>query len=184
MAHFLTLPFALSRLEAPTISPGTMVLCRCPGLRGGGDQTMPPGDPVALDADLGTIIDGGASILISLIGSEERERLGVSDLPARAVEMGLDWQEFAITDRTAPDHERQSEFTGLMRYISAALSDGNIIAVHCQAGIGRTGLVAASTLVWRGMAQDDAIMAVRAARPGAIETTGQEAFVRSLKVPG
>ena len=183
MAHFLTLPFALSRLEAPTISPGTIVLCRCPGLRGG-DQAMHPGNPVALDRDLGTIIDGGASILISLIGSEERERLGVSALPARAVEMGLDWQEFAITDRTAPDHERLSEFTGLMRYVSAALSDEKIIAVHCQAGIGRTGLVAASTLIWCGMAPDDAIVAVRRTRPGAIETAGQQAFVRSFKVTG
>ena len=184
MVHFLTVPFVLSRLEAPTISPGAMVLCRCPGLRGDGDQTMHPGDPVALDSDLRRIIDGGASILISLIGSEERARLGVSGLPARAVETGLAWQEFAITDRTAPNHERQSEFTALMRYISAALSDGNIIAVHCQAGIGRTGLVAASTLVWRGMSQDDAIMTVRTARPGAIETAEQEAFVRSLKVTG
>ena len=48
------------------------------------------------------------------------------------------------------------------------------------AGLGRSGLLAAALLVWRGVAADEAIAAIRRCRPGAIETEGQERYIRSL----
>lgn len=182
MTNFLTHPFSLSQLEAKTTTPGRMLLCRCPGLRSRPNQEIQPGIGSALESDLEMIIGSGASTLISLIGYEERKRLGVSELPAQTVKAGLDWHEFAIADRAAPDRNRQFEFSSLMTHMLNAMLEGKTIVVHCQAGIGRTGLVAASALVWRGMSPEDAISHVRAARPGAIETEEQEAFVRTLKV--
>lgn len=52
------------------------------------------------------------------------------------------------------------------------------VVVHCFAGQGRTGTVLAAWLVVRGLDADDAIDAVRAARPHSIETRGQEDAIR------
>ena len=57
--------------------------------------------------------------------------------------------------------------------------DFNII-VHCKGGLGRAGTIAARLLVELGQEPDAAISAVRAARPGAIETSTQAEYVRRL----
>ncbi len=49
--------------------------------------------------------------------------------------------------------------------------------MHCLAGLGRTGTIAACCLVASGRSPADAIRAVRAARPGSVQNPAQEAFV-------
>lgn len=48
------------------------------------------------------------------------------------------------------------------------------VAVHCGAGLGRTGVVLACYLVSRGQTPQNAIARVRRLRPGSIETDEQE----------
>ncbi|WP_200306505.1 dual specificity protein phosphatase family protein, partial [Paracraurococcus ruber] len=62
--------------------------------------------------------------------------------------------------------------------LRACWAGGGRVAVHCAAGLGRSGMVAAWVLTGFGMPAAAAIAAVRAARPGAIETAAQEAFIR------
>ena len=52
------------------------------------------------------------------------------------------------------------------------------MALHCRDGRDRTGMVAARLLVELGCHPSDAINRVRGARPGAIATAEQEAYVR------
>jgi ADP-ribosyl-[dinitrogen reductase] hydrolase len=52
------------------------------------------------------------------------------------------------------------------------------VLVHCKGGLGRAGTVAALMLLELGMTPSDAIRMVRQARKGAIETPGQEQYVR------
>src|ERR687894_409118 len=56
---------------------------------------------------------------------------------------------------------------------------GGRVVVHCAAGLGRSGTVAACLLMEGGIPPGNAILDVRAARPGAIETPGQEGFVKA-----
>lgn len=49
--------------------------------------------------------------------------------------------------------------------------------MHCRAGLGRTGTVAARLLVEHGARPADAIALVRTVRPGSIETVEQESYV-------
>ena len=75
-----------------------------------------------------------------------------------------------MEDMEAPTQEQ------LERCISAilrALERNMGVAVHCGAGLGRTGVVLACYLVARGHPPENALARVRRLRPGSIETEEQ-----------
>ena len=104
----------------------------------------------------------------------------VPSLAAQAVAAGLDWRDFPITDRAVPEPDQAAAFQQLLADLSAMLDEGARLAIHCRAGLGRSGLLAAALLVWRDVAADEAITAIRRCRPGAIESDCQERYLRSL----
>jgi atypical dual specificity phosphatase len=65
--------------------------------------------------------------------------------------------------------------------MSETVSNGAAVAVHCGAGLGRTGTLVACYLVAGGLSAEDAIAKVRRLRPGSIETAEQEAAVRTFE---
>lgn len=87
-----------------------------------------------------------------------------------------------ILDFTAPT---QDDFQTTVEAIRQAKDSNLGAAVHCAAGIGRTGTILAGWFVAEGMTSSEAIKHVRHLRPGSIETTEQEEavhlFARELK---
>jgi len=63
--------------------------------------------------------------------------------------------------------------------ISSSLAAGEKIVIHCLAGLGRTGMIAARLLVDIGVPPETAIADVRQVRPRAIQTVAQEDYVRA-----
>jgi atypical dual specificity phosphatase len=57
--------------------------------------------------------------------------------------------------------------------IEAAVQGGQRVAVHCLAGVGRTGTVLAAYLVYQGASAAEAVAEVRSLRPGSLETAAQ-----------
>lgn len=64
--------------------------------------------------------------------------------------------------------------------IGAGLRAGKRVAVHCGAGLGRSGTLIAAYLVSQGSKPDEAVTLVRTTRPGSIETDEQEAAVHDF----
>jgi protein tyrosine phosphatase domain-containing protein 1 len=58
------------------------------------------------------------------------------------------------------------------------ISQGQKVAVHCHAGLGRTGLAIACFMVYKGEAKaTTAVEIVRQCRPGSLQTHAQVLFV-------
>lgn len=79
-----------------------------------------------------------------------------------------------VADFTAPtlDQAKQAVAT-ITKFLERRLP----VAVHCLAGLGRTGTILACYLVENEMSANNAITIIREERPGSIETSDQEAVV-------
>ncbi len=130
-----------------------------------------------LTADLATIEAWGAVALISLIETHEFAPLGVPDLAIKMAASRLDWYHLPIRDMCAPDDHFARAWAKCDASIWRILQEREKIVVHCAGGLGRTGTIVARLLVDAGIAPVEAIETVRRARPGAIESTAQEAHV-------
>jgi ADP-ribosyl-[dinitrogen reductase] hydrolase len=157
-----------------TATHGRIGLSACPGIA----SAAPGGGRGALDADLAAIAGWGAGTLVTLVESFELTLLGVADLGERARAHALAWWHLPIVDGAAPGSPFERAWHETGPALHAALDAGGRIVVHCHAGLGRSGEVAARLLVERGMSADDAMAAVRRARPGAIQTPEQVQWVR------
>jgi atypical dual specificity phosphatase len=116
--------------------------------------------------DLAWLRRSGIEVLVSL--SE--------DPPPRhwVNEAGLMLVHVPVVDMTAPTLRQLEQAVDA---IDRANRSGMAAAVHCTAGLGRTGTVLAGYFVAKGMRPEAAIEKVRDLRPGSIETLDQERVV-------
>ncbi len=142
------------------------------------------GAPGALARDMAAIRGVGARHLLTLLPDDELARLGVPGLGAAAAAAGLAWHQAPLTDFAAPGPAWEAAWAAIAPALHACLDAGGGVAVHCRAGLGRTGTVAARLLAERGLPPAAAVAAVRRARPGAIETPGQLAWVLAFSAAG
>ncbi len=79
-----------------------------------------------------------------------------------------------IADMTSPTIQQIAATLAGIRHAHAAQQN---VAIHCLAGRGRTGTLAAAYLVSQGLTAKAAIDKIRSERPGSIETPAQEAII-------
>nr|XP_006820288.1 PREDICTED: protein tyrosine phosphatase domain-containing protein 1-like [Saccoglossus kowalevskii] len=103
-------------------------------------------------------------------GSPLEEESGFSYLPKDFMDENIFFYNFGWDDygiRSLPS------ILDMVKVMSFALQEGKT-AVHCHAGLGRTGVLIACYLIFsKRMDADQAIHFVREKRPGAIQTRGQ-----------
>jgi ADP-ribosyl-[dinitrogen reductase] hydrolase len=123
--------------------------------------------------DLRSVHGAGAFVLLV----EDHELAATSTAGIADVMGGQDIEliRFPIVDGGVP---AEAPFRTLVHGLLERLRAGQSVVVACRGGLGRTGTTIACLLVEAGLDADSAMALTRARRPGAIETSGQEAFVR------
>ena len=114
---------------------------------------------------------------------EELKRLGISALVTlteepvlakAAREHGFEYLHVPIPDFYPP---LLSQIRQFVNFCDRNIQSNRAVAVHCVAGMGRTGTMLACYLVSRGTDPWQAIETVREKRPGSIENVSQEGAV-------
>ena len=178
--------FGLGKNVAPntidTVTvPGTvgcLGLMPCPGVRVAQGLA---GQKRHLQADLLEIDAWGANGVICLVESHELKMNKVEELPHLVQSAGMWWLHLPIIDMDIPNQDFEDVWATEGERVRHSLRIGERVAIHCYAGLGRTGMIAARLLVEQGLDPEDAIAEVRQSNRRRIQTKGQSNFVRSLR---
>jgi ADP-ribosyl-[dinitrogen reductase] hydrolase len=170
----VVIPYVINALP---VAGGQVGLCCCPGHRLTPRFVTPSLHD--FESDLDMIAAFGATRLVTLMQPDELAFIGIDPfrLDREARTRGLDWLHLPIRNLSVPGAAWETGWLTAGAALREALASGGRFAMHCYAGLGRTGLVAARLLVEHGIAPEAAITEVRKIRPGSIETAEQERYV-------
>jgi len=156
---------------------GVIGMMACPGIR---IESPRRGNlQKNLRRDIVACQEWGASGVVTFNEHEELDGLGVGDLGNHYLEAGFWWRQLPIIDMSVPDQEFEELWAVEGKQIKASLVAGERVILHCLAGLGRTGMIAARLLVDMGMSPELAVAEVRKVRPRAIQTENQEKYVHN-----
>ncbi|NOT15429.1 MAG: hypothetical protein HOP21_07625 [Methylotenera sp.] len=141
------------------IVPGMIAGCPMPGVSA----------PMSYDLDL--LANIGITVLITLT----EEDIYQAELKAA----GLSNVHLPIYDREAPS---LSQMHMLLLKMQRLISQGEVLAVHCLAGLGRTGTVLAAWMIKEGgLSAEEAMRRLRLINPGFIQSVVQETFLAEFE---
>lgn len=131
-----------------------------------------PGQLLAIsfpdESDYARFQAAGVACLINLTSvSHDSGHLSRAELVQRQI---------PVPDFTAPSPD---QIDTAIAEIDERVRAGQAVAIHCHAGLGRTGTICACYLVRTGLSADGAMARVRGLRPGSIETAAQGDAVRA-----
>jgi len=141
------------------VVPGMLAGCPMPGVSA----------PMGYDLDLLSSI--GITMLITLT----EEDIYQTELQAA----GLNNLHLPIYDREAPS---LTQMHMLLFKMQKLIETGEVLAVHCLAGLGRTGTVLAAWMIKEGgLSSEEAIRRLRLINPGFVQSIVQETFLADFE---
>jgi len=113
----------------------------------------------------------GITAVVSLLPEEEAKALGVAKAAQTCDKLGLIYLSYPVKDFGLP---QKASFAHLVQKVNVLLGTGDHVAVHCKAGIGRSGMLAACVLVSTGETPEQALKIVSDARGQAVPDTREQ----------
>jgi protein-tyrosine phosphatase len=160
----------LRERAASLIDRGRLAMSRAPGWLGD------------LHEELAQIRSSGIGSVLSLVEDADIPLFRIAESAdhyvAAVAEAGLVLHRHPVPDHQAPTS--LPDFVTTIVRLNDRLRAGESILAHCVAGIGRTGLTAACSLVALGAGVDEAVAIVRATNQFRIETAAQLLFVEQF----
>ena len=136
--------------------------------------SLEQGDP----ASVVNISRLGINLVVSLLEDNEARTLGLDAEREVVKALGMDFVSFPIPDMGLP--RSVEEFTSLSKMLLKQVDTGSNILVHCHAGIGRSGLMAAGILLHCDLDPQQAFAHVSKMRGVRVpETPEQEYWLKS-----
>jgi protein-tyrosine phosphatase len=86
----------------------------------------------------------GIDTVVSLLEAQEVRELCLGDEPSLCEAAGMQFVSFPVADRGVPSNP--AAFAPLVGALVRQLRSGDAVAIHCRAGIGRSGLLAGCVL--------------------------------------
>jgi protein-tyrosine phosphatase len=111
--------------------------------------------------------------VVSLLEPHEVRELELKAEPSLCAEHGIEFRSFPIADRGTPSSAR--ELASLLTQLRSELVRGKVVAIHCRAGIGRTGLVAGCLLHMLGVPGAEIFHVLSHSRGVAVPDTSAQA---------
>jgi protein-tyrosine phosphatase len=153
------------------LTKGQLWISHYPGKRGIGNKV------VQAEMDLLELKNRKIDIIASLLERKELTALKIANLFELIKKYNFSHYYFPIKDKSAPKNKLQ-----LHRFLDNLCDEiqkNKNILIHCNAGLGRSGLIAALLCKKLGIVEEP-ISFIRQYRPGAIETREQEKLISLL----
>ncbi len=120
----------------------------------------------------------GVDVVVSMLEPGKAGELGPDAEEARCRDAGMMFMCFPIRDRGLPD---QAGFGALIATVTDRLEAGQGVAVHCRAGIGRSGMLVCCVLApFVGSAARAVDLVTRCRGVPVPDTAEQRAFIESI----
>lgn len=131
--------------------------------------------PVAgewIEDEFSNIAQEGILQIISLLEQHEVHEVGLQNEKALAENNGMVFISYPIKDRGLP--ESAAGFAQFTKSVHQQIASGVNTVIHCRAGIGRTGIVAAGVLLHCGFGGEEAFRLISQKRGVQVPDTDEQ----------
>lgn len=113
----------------------------------------------------------GIDKIVSLLELFEQREVGLESEEELCQKNSIEYVSFPIPDRGLPNTKNAIELADQLLH---EISSGKHVAVHCRAGIGRTGIIAGAVLVRSGLTSQEALSLISQVRGVQVPDTEEQ----------